>query len=133
VAGLVSRKLSSLTDDQKVALSNIHFVPFSIDFKHLKDNKWHLTTKEKMFQYINSLRKDVSTQMSYDTFIPEVYCVKMKKINKTVLSHMLEKRRAESPYDIDGIVIWDNRGKHEPNSSGNPAHAFAFKMVMEDQ
>lgn len=133
VAGLVSRKLTSLTDDQQVALSNIHFVPFSIDFKDIKKNSWHLTTKQKMFQYIHSLRTYVSTKMSYDTFIPEVYCVKMKKIDKTILSHMLEKRRAESPYDIDGIVIWDNRGKHEPNSSGNPPHAFAFKMVMEDQ
>ena len=133
VAGLVSRKLSSLTHEQRHALSQIHFVPFSIDFKHLKNNSWHTTTKEKMFQYINSLRTYVSTQMSYDTFIPEVYCSKLNRIDKTILSNLLEKRRKQSPYDIDGIVVWDNKGKHEPNSSGNPAHAFAFKMIMEDQ
>ena len=43
-----------------------------------------------------------------------------------------EKRKQESKYDIDGIIITDN-GKHTRNKTKNPKYAFAFKELLEDQ
>ena len=34
-------------------------------------------------------------------------------------------------YEIDGVIVTDD--KTYPRKSGNPEHAFAFKMVLSDQ
>ena len=47
------------------------------------------------------------------------------------LSELLIKWRAEYIYEIDGIICIDD--KIHPRATGNPAHAFAFKMVLSDQ
>ena len=47
------------------------------------------------------------------------------------LSELLIKWRAEYAYEIDGIICIDD--KSYPRTTGNPAHAFAFKMVLSDQ
>ena len=56
---------------------------------------------------------------------------KMKKINKTVLSKYLVDWRENYEYDIDGIIVADD--KKYPRTSKNPKHAFAFKTVLDDQ
>lgn len=53
-------------------------------------------------------------------------------LQKDSLSNILVERRTNSPYEIDGIIVWDDSA-FEPNESGNPSRAFAFKMVMDDQ
>ncbi len=52
-------------------------------------------------------------------------------ISNELLSELLVKWRAEYVYDIDGIICI-NDGLY-PRQTGNPAHAFAFKMVLSDQ
>ena len=47
------------------------------------------------------------------------------------LSKMLQEWRTNYTYEIDGIVCSDDRVY--PRTSGNPAHAFAFKMMLSDQ
>lgn len=49
------------------------------------------------------------------------------------LSTILENRRKESKYDIDGIVIHDLSNKLIRNISGNPKYAFAYKedLILE--
>lgn len=47
------------------------------------------------------------------------------------LSELLIKWRAEYAYEIDGIICIDD--KVYSRTTGNPAHAFAFKMVLSDQ
>jgi DNA ligase (NAD+) len=47
------------------------------------------------------------------------------------LSAVLVKWRLEYAYEIDGVICIDDR--LYPRSGGNPAHAFAFKMVLSDQ
>jgi DNA ligase (NAD+) len=47
------------------------------------------------------------------------------------LSHMLLKWRNECKYEIDGIICAHD--KIYPRISGNPEHAFAFKMVLSEQ
>ena len=47
------------------------------------------------------------------------------------LSAHLVRRRSESPYEIDGLVVEDD-GPHEHGGARNPAYAVAFKMDSGD-
>lgn len=47
------------------------------------------------------------------------------------LSDILQSRRRGSDYDIDGIIVMDDRIYSRQNR--NPEHAFAFKMLLGDQ
>jgi DNA ligase (NAD+) len=47
------------------------------------------------------------------------------------LSELLTKRKDTSKYEIDGIIV--NNDKVYPRQMGNPDHAFAFKMSFADQ
>ena len=52
-------------------------------------------------------------------------------ITNDSLSDILLKWRSEYDYEIDGIVVTDN--KIYNRVKGNPEHSFAFKMVISDQ
>jgi NAD-dependent DNA ligase len=54
------------------------------------------------------------------------------KLSFPQLSKYLLKRRSESKYVIDGIIITNN-DIHPINKDGNPDYAWAFKDVLEDQ
>ena len=63
-----------------------------------------------------------------------VECVLYKlenHISNDILSQILIEWRKSYTYEIDGIIVTDN--KIYPRKSGNPEHAFAFKMVLSDQ
>ena len=55
----------------------------------------------------------------------------MKNINKKSLSKYLIDWRENYEYDIDGVIVCDDR--KYPRTSKNPKHAFAFKTVLDDQ
>ncbi len=59
-----------------------------------------------------------------------------KKVVKSMsfpqLSKYLLKRRANSKYVIDGIIVTNN-DIHPINTDGNPEYAWAFKDILEDQ
>jgi len=52
-------------------------------------------------------------------------------ITNETLSETLQDWRKSSVYEIDGIIVSDDRVY--PRMSGNPDHSFAFKMVLSDQ
>lgn len=54
------------------------------------------------------------------------------KLTNEELSKILVKRRAESPFDIDGIIVQHNE-PYELIKSGNPKNAFAFKSIATMQ
>ena len=54
------------------------------------------------------------------------------KINFEILSELLLKRKKESEFEIDGLIITNNE-EHKRNTKGNPEYAFAFKDILEDQ
>ena len=56
----------------------------------------------------------------------------VNKIDEDYLSSYFKKRKQESKYDIDGIIVTDN-GKYTRNKTKNPKYAFAFKELLEDQ
>lgn len=49
-----------------------------------------------------------------------------------ILSLVLKKRREESIYAIDGIVVADSSKKYKVTTE-NPPHVFAFKQIFSDQ
>lgn len=60
-----------------------------------------------------------------------VKCVATKKITNDLLSNLLIEWRKGEKYEIDGVICCDD--KTYPRKSGNPEHAFAFKMILSDQ
>lgn len=52
-------------------------------------------------------------------------------LNNEFLSETLTSWREQYAYEIDGIIVADDRV--HPRVAGNPSHAFAFKMVISDQ
>ena len=91
--------------------NDIDFVCYEVVTPHL--------TPSKQFALIKKLN------------IISVIHKKMMKIDKTVLSKYLIDWRENYDYDIDGIIVADN--KKYPRTSKNPKHAFAFKTVLDDQ
>uniref|UniRef100_A0A6C0EJ59 DNA ligase (NAD(+)) n=1 Tax=viral metagenome TaxID=1070528 RepID=A0A6C0EJ59_9ZZZZ len=61
-----------------------------------------------------------------------VFSTPASVVTNTSLSIVLEKRRTESNYDIDGIILTDN-GLYERPTGKYPCYAKAFKMVLDDQ
>lgn len=55
----------------------------------------------------------------------------VENITTNLLSERLLQWRNTYDYDIDGIIVTDN--KIYPRKNENPKHSFAFKMVMTDQ
>jgi NAD-dependent DNA ligase len=56
----------------------------------------------------------------------------VKYINNNMLSKLLVETREADPYDIDGIIVVDDK-IYERTTRKCPRHAFAFKMVLSDQ
>jgi DNA ligase (NAD+) len=54
-----------------------------------------------------------------------------KEVTNDILSDYLVDNRKNYAYEIDGIIVADDNVY--PRTSGNPDHAFAFKMVLSDQ
>ena len=52
-------------------------------------------------------------------------------LTNEMLSDILLKWRSEYMYEIDGVIVTDD--KVHSRKDGNPDHAFAFKMVISDQ
>lgn len=74
-----------------------------------------------------------SYQMKYleDLKINTVKHEISKKLTNDLLSAKLVSWREKYDYDIDGIIV--THDKTYSRISGNPDHAFAFKMVLSDQ
>lgn len=64
--------------------------------------------------------------------IPVVTHVIKKSLTNDLLSDYLTKRRKDSKYEVDGIVVIDS-SKTYPNTLANPEYGFAFKAVLTDQ
>ena len=54
-----------------------------------------------------------------------------KSLTNEMLSETLHEMKSKYEYEIDGIIVANDAVY--PRSSGNPDHAFAFKMAISDQ
>jgi len=106
VAGIVNQK----TQDDRI--NDIDFVAYEV----IKPA--NLTPVEQM-DYMASLNVLVVRNETHKT------------ITNEILSGILVDWRNNDDYEIDGIIVANN--KVYPRVSGNPKHTFAFKMVLSDQ
>jgi NAD-dependent DNA ligase/DNA polymerase/3'-5' exonuclease PolX len=107
VAGIINQK----GVDSKIA--DVHFVSYEVIKPVLKPYN----------------------QMKFIKDLEQTECVHFAlcdQLNVGVLSETLIHWRANNDYEIDGVIVTDDH-VHERKTSGNPDHAFAFKMQLEDQ
>jgi len=78
--------------------------------------------------YNYSKQLDIIKKLEFKT----VHVKTKDKLTFEMLSAYLLKRRSDSKYIIDGIIVTNDK-LHSINTSGNPEHSFAFKDVLEDQ
>lgn len=105
VAGIINNK--TITD----AVQDLHFVAYEIIKPAVKPSQQMdmlatLNVEPVMYQLTNSLSNEM-------------------------LSSLLVEWRKNYLYEIDGVIVTDDRVY--TRKSGNPEHAFAFKMVLSDQ
>lgn len=109
-----ARNLVSGLVNQKQVDNNIkyvHFVAYEVIHPERKPSEQMSTLK----------------QLGMETVLYQT----VETISNEMLSKLLVSCRKDYVYEIDGIIVTDN--KVYPRKSGNPDHAFAFKMVLSDQ
>ena len=107
VAGIINHKA---VDKNKIP---------DVDFVAYEVIRPILNPKEQMEFLLNTLK----TKCVFNRLEPN--------ISNELLSQFLIDNRRLYEYEIDGIIVTNNK-VHE-RKPGNPEHAFAFKMVLSDQ
>jgi DNA ligase (NAD+) len=108
VSGIVNQK----TIDEKA--KDIHFVAYEVIVPTMKPSD--------QFEYLKKL--DIETVLFEKVS-------GSNELTNELLSNLLVDWRKNYVYEIDGVIVIDD--KIYPRKSGNPEHAFAFKMVLSDQ
>jgi len=107
VSGIVNQK----TIDEKA--KDIHFVAYEVIVPTMKPSD--------QFDYLKNLDIEIVLFDKIDS----------NKLTNELLSNLLVDWRKNYVYEIDGVIVIDDN--MYPRKSGNPEHAFAFKMVLSDQ
>jgi len=106
---LVSGIVNSKKADSKV--NDLHFVTYEVIIPKLKPSEQLLKLKEDGFEVVqNSIHSVISNELLSDTLIDW---------------------RTNHQYEIDGVIVTDD--DIYSRTTGNPEHAFAFKMMLSDQ
>jgi NAD-dependent DNA ligase/DNA polymerase/3'-5' exonuclease PolX len=106
---LVSGIVNSKTIDEKA--KDLHFIAYEVIKPELKPS-------EQMKKLEELGHKVVQNRLD-------------ENITNETLSETLIDWRTNYEYEIDGVIVTDD--KIHIRKSGNPEHAFAFKMVISDQ
>ena len=106
---LVSGIINSKKIDTKI--NDLHFVAYEIIHPPMKPSD----------------QLDILNKLGFETVRNNT----VSELSNSFLSDVLLDWRANYDYEIDGVIVTDN--KIYPRKSGNPDHAFAFKMVISDQ
>lgn len=106
VAGIVNRKS---VDDK---IKDIHFVAYEV----IKPDSLKVS---QQFSLLESMNIDVVQNRT------------VSDLTNEQLSQVLQDWRKNYLYEIDGVIVADDNV--HPRATGNPDHAFAFKMVLSDQ
>lgn len=106
VAGAIHSKILN-----KTILGNIEFLAYDIMHPEMKI--------EDVFNYFT--RNNI--KCAHYKLLEE------EEINLDLLSKQLESRRRDSEYEVDGIVIYNNK-QHKLVNGKNPKYAFAFKSIL---
>jgi DNA ligase (NAD+) len=108
VAGIINHK--TITN----AVNDMQFVAYEVIKPVLKPSE--------QMAFLASI--DVETVQNMKWANPE--------LTNDSLSELLVDWRSNSKYEIDGVIVANDK-LYPRQTSGNPEHAFAFKMVLSDQ
>ena len=78
---------------------------------------------EDQFKMLESMGVNVAKYTIYDETL----------LGENQLPALLIDYKKQSKYEIDGIILSDNKKPHNRVTSGNPSYAVAFKMPLEEQ
>ena len=109
VAGLVNAKMPDLD-----IASHVNFVSYALLYPHLNVQAQYKLLKELNFHVVNH------TILSHEDLTFET------------LSDILVQRRSESQFEIDGLIVCDDKF-HKVEKDKNPSYAFAFKNVITQE
>lgn len=104
VSGLVNSKASFKPD----LAQRLHFIAFRI-----------MNSNDPPAQQILHLRA-----LGFET----PYAVEANSLNVELLTRTLEQRKSQAPYEMDGLVVYQNRQIEYPEGE-NPKQAIAFKIA----
>ena len=107
IAGVINREKNI---DPKI-YKDIHFVAYEVLVPELKPSA--------QMKYLEDIGTEVILYENRDD------------VTNEALSELLVNWRESYKYEIDGVIVADD--KIYPRESGNPEHAFAFKMVLSEQ
>lgn len=105
--------VSGIVNQKKVDpnIKYVHFVAYEVIHPELKPSE-----QMKLLETLD-----------IDTVLFE----KVSNVSNEFLSTVLVHLRKDYIYEIDGIIVTED--KIYPRKSGNPEHSFAFKMILSDQ
>jgi DNA polymerase/3'-5' exonuclease PolX len=112
VAGIINQKAVN------EAINDVHFVAYEVIKPVLKPSNQMSFLQTQDIETV--LNKTVSTLPNGSS-----------ALSNELLSETLVEWRQNYAYEIDGVIVTDD--KNYSRKSGNPEHAFAFKMVLSDQ
>ena len=107
VSGVVNQK----TVSEKI--KDIDFVAYEVIIPTMKPSE--------QFEFLKTL--DIK-MVSFENVVSD-------QLTNELLSSLLVDWRKNYLYEVDGVIVVND--KIYPRKSGNPEHAFAFKMVLSDQ
>ena len=108
VSGLVNAKNPDFS-----LLHILDFVAYEIIYPSLKPEDQFKTLLSHGFNVASNKTTNISS-------------IEFESLGKYLL-----QRKTESIYEIDGIIVSDNKN-HEPIISGNPTYSFAFKTMLSE-
>lgn len=114
VAGIVNQKKK-----EQDKYSDIHFIAYEL-IKYPGFESTNITPSQQM---------QTLTSMRFETVRNQILSI--DDLTNDTLSNILQDWRTNYEFEIDGIIVVDD--KIHPRTTGNPKHAFAFKMVLSDQ
>ena len=109
--------VSGIVNSKKITTEAVHYLDYVV-YQLIELNQ--LIKPTTQFQMLDKMGfKVVNHQI-------------VEKITNSLLSNYLIDNRENGKYLIDGIIV-SNDNLYPTNTSGNPKHSIAFKMVLDDQ
>jgi len=115
VAGIINQKKI----DENIKY--VHFVAYELIKPELKPSE--------QFVFLQNLNLNLIDLINLEVVLNKN--VNANDLTNELLSNELLEHRKSYKYEIDGIIVTDD--KLYSRQSGNPNHSFAFKMIISDQ
>lgn len=126
---VVSGVINATKNPNKIILNKVRFVAYELISCNACKSSFNFENKNNDLQSKSPFEQLCIMKNVHGLDV--VSNIMSSSINVPFLSEHLTKRKQNSSYDIDGLVIYRNI-PYFKNVTGNPSNAFAFKMPTEE-